>query len=215
MKLDLWAGFLSIALLASVDAACGIFLLCGEFARDRAEARERIRAVAAALADSLYEKYAAGAWPGLPEQVDALAADLQRGDGLSTAFVWRKGKGVIWKKGDEQMILREIDGNHKWIDEGGRARYPKRGCFTQAEETVVWSKMGQRDVCGYVLGQNTVGMRPAAKFAAKACLVVAAGVLAVLGGWYLKRAADRAREENVALVEMLGEKVGVEEMEHV
>ena len=113
------------------------------------------------------------------------------------------------------MILQEIDRSFKWIDDGGRARYPKRGYFTQAEETVAWSKMGQRDVCGYVLGPNTVGMRPAAKFAAKACLVVAAGCLIVLGGWYLKMAADRAREEAVALVEMLGEKVGVEEVEHV
>jgi len=215
MKLDLWAGFLSIALLASVEAACGILFLSGEFARDREEVRERVCAAAAALAGSLYEKYAAGAWSGLPEQVDALAADLQRGDGLSTAFVWRKGKGVIWKKGDEQMILQKIDGSFKWIDDGGRARYPKRGCFTQAEETVAWSRMGQKDVCGYVLEPNAVGIHPEAKFATKACIVVATCGLTILGGWYLKRTADRAREENVALVEMLGEKVGVEEVEHV
>ena len=215
MKLDLWTGFLSIALLASVEAACGILLLCGEFTRDRVEVRERVRATAAALAGSLYEKYAAGAWSGLPAQVDALAVDIQRGDGLSTAFVWRKGKGVIWKKGDEQMILQEIDGNYKWTDEGGRNRYPKRGYFTQAEETVAWSRMGQKDICGYVLGPNAVGIHPATKFAAKACLVVVACGLTILGGWYLKRVADRAREENVALVEMLGEKVGVEEVENV
>lgn len=113
------------------------------------------------------------------------------------------------------MILQEIDGSFKWKDDGGRARYPKRGCFTQAEETVAWSRMGQKDVCGYVLGPNAVGMHPEAMFAAKACLVVAACGLTILGGWYLKRTADRAREENVALVEMLGEKVGVEEVEHV
>lgn len=215
MKFSLQTTFLAIALLASAEAAYGIFLLRGEWVRDRAKERERIHATAVALACSLYEKYAAGAWSGLPDQVDALAADFARGNELSTAFVWRKGKGVIWKKGDEQMILRNMDGSFKWIDDGGRTMYPKRGCFTEVGVAVAWSRMGQRDVCGYVLGPYTGGAHTATRFVVKACFFMALGTLVVLGGWYLKRAADQATEEVGALVEMLGTKVGSEEAGHV
>jgi hypothetical protein len=47
-------------------------------------------------------------------------------------------------------------------------------------------------------------------------LCVPVGLL-VAGGWYLKRAASRAREESDALVEMLHQKVeeNPEEVEHV
>ena len=215
MKPGLRTAFASVALLALAEAACGIRLLFGELARDRAETRVRVRAAAAAHARSLYEKYAVGEWPGLSGQVDALAADIQRGDGLATAFVWRRGKGVIWKEGEEQMILRDIDGSFKWIDDCGRSKHPKCGCFDQAGATVAWSRMGQKDVCGYVLDPCAGGMRPVAEFAAKACSLVAAGCLIVLGGWYMKRAADRANEEVGALVEMLGAKVGNVEVDHV
>ena len=218
MKGDLWIGFLAVALPALVGALGGFSLLRRECAREQADLREGARARADALATTLWKKCSAGAWPGLPEQVDALARDLAQDAGLATAFVWRKGKGVIWKKGDEQMIIREMDGSFKWINEGKRMKCPKRGFFTETGATVAWSRMGPRDVCGYVLdpcGDDRRG-RPAARLAASVGLICVLACLLMAGGWYLKRAASRAREESDALVEMLRQKIeNPKEVEHV
>ena len=115
------------------------------------------------------------------------------------------------------MIIREMDGSFKWINEGKRMKCPKRGFFTETGATVAWSRMGPRDVCGYVLDPCGDGRRwrPAARLAvAIGLLCTLVGVL-VAGGWYLKRAADRAREEADALVEMLRRKVENEEVAYV
>ena len=78
--------------------------------------------------------------------------------------------------------------------------------------------MGPRDVCGYVLDPcgDERRLRPTVRLAVSAgalCMLVG---LLVAGGWYLKRAASRAREEADALVEMLRQKVeDQEEVEHV
>ena len=218
MKCDLWIGFLAVVLPALVGALGGFSLLRRECAREQADLREGVRARANALADTLWKQYGADAGRGLPERVDALARDLERDVGLASAFVWRKGKGVIWKKGDEQMIVRDMDGSFKWTTEGRRVKYPKRGFFTQVGATVAWSRMGPRDVCGYVLDPCGDGRRwrPAVRFAVLAGLLCAFVVLLVSGGWYLKRMAALAREESDALVEMLHQ--GVEsqkEVEHV
>ena len=205
MKCDLWIGFLAVALPALVGARGEFSLLRRECAREQADLREGVRARADALAGTLWKRYSADAGAGLPERVDALARDLSQNTGLATAFVWRKGKGVIWKKGDEQMIIRDMDGSFKWTHEGRRMKYPKRGVFTATGATVAWARMGPRDVCGFVLD-------PAASVCARCAL---AGLL-VAGGWYLKRAASRAREESDALVEMLRQEVGGrEEVAHV
>ena len=215
MKGDLWIGFLAVALPALTGALGGLSLLCREYARTQAELREGVRAHANALADTLWKQYGAGTETGLPQQVDALARDLARDACLASAFVWRKGKGVIWKKGDEQMVVRDMDGGFKWTTEGRRVKYPKRGFFTEVGATVAWSRMGPRDVCGYVLDPCGGGRRPAVRMA------VAIGVLCALvgvltsGGWYLKRAAGRAREEADALVEMLRRNMESQEVSHV
>jgi hypothetical protein len=218
MKGDLWIGFLAVVLPALVGALGGFSLLRRECAREQADLREGVRARASALADTLWKQYGAAAGHGLPEQVDALAHDLSQEDGLASAFVWRKGKGVIWKKGEEQMIVRNMDGGFKWIAEGRRTKHPKRGYFTEVGTTVAWSRMGPRDVCGYVLdpcGDDRRG-RPAARLAASVGLICVLACLLMAGGWYLKRAASRAREESDALVEMLRQKVeNQEEVEHV
>ena len=138
MKCDLWIGFLAVALPALVGALGGFSLLRRECAREQADLREGVRARANALADTLWKQYGADAGRDLPERVDALARDLERDAGLASAFVWRKGKGVIWKKGDEQMIVRDMDGSFKWTTEGRRVKYPKRGFFTQVGATVAW-----------------------------------------------------------------------------
>ena len=216
MKCDLWIGFLAVVLPALVGALGGFSLLRRECAREQADLREGVRARANALADTLWKQYGADAGRGLPEQVDALASGLERDAGLASAFVWRKGKGVIWKKGDEQMIVRDMDGSFKWIAEGKRVKYPKRGFFTETGATVAWSRMGPRDVCGYVLEPCGEGRRRPTT-----SLVLSAGLLCVLtgvlaaGGWYLKRAAARAREEADALVEMLRRNVENQEVVHV
>ena len=218
MKYDLWIGFLAVVLPALVGALGDFSLLRRECAREQADLREGVRARADALANELWTRDSADAGTGLPEQVDALARDLSQDAGLATAFVWRKGKGVIWKKGDEQMIIRDMDGSFKWTHEGRRVKYPKRGFFTATGATVAWTHMGPRDVCGYVLDPCGDGRRwrPATRFVASVCALCALAGLLVAGGWYLKRAASRAREEYDALVEMLRQKVdGQEEVAHV
>lgn len=218
MKGDLWIGFLAVALSALVGALGGIFLLRRECIREQADLREGVRARADALANELWKRYSADAGTGLLERVDALAHDLSQGPGLATAFVWRKGKGVIWKKGEEEMIIRDMDGSFKWTHEGGRIKYPKRGFFTTVGAMVAWSRMGPRDVCGYVLDPcgDERRWRPTVRFAVSVgTLCVFAGLL-VFGGWYLKRSADRARAESDALVEMLRRNVeSQKEAEHV
>ena len=216
MKGDLWIGFLAVVLPALVGALGGFSLLRRECTREQADMREGVRARANALADTLWKQFGADAGRGLPEQVDALASGLERDAGLASAFIWRKGKGVIWKNGDEQMIVRDMDGSFKWITEGKRAKYPKRGFFTETGATVAWSRMGPRDVCGYVLEPCGEGRRrPTTSLMLSAGLLcVLTGVLAA-GGWYLKRAAVRAREEADALVEMLRRNVENQEVVHV
>ena len=218
MKGDLWIGFLAVVLPALVGALGGFSLLRRECAREQADLREGARARAGILAETLWKQYGAGEGTGLPEQVDALARDLAREAGLASAFVWRKGKGVIWKKGEEQMIIRDMDGSFRWMNEGKRMKYPKRGFFTETGATVAWSRMGPRDVCGYVLDPcgDDRRWRPATRLVASVCTLCALVGLLVAGGWYLKRAASRAREESDALVEMLRQKVdGQEEVAHV
>ena len=217
MKGDLWIGFLAVALPSLIGALGGSSLLRRECAREQADLREGVRTRADALADTLWKQYGADDGGGLPERVDALARDLSRDAGLVAAFVWRKGKGVIWKKGDEQMIMRDMDGSFKWTTEGKRVKYPRRGFFTEAGATVAWSRMGPRDVCGYVLDPCGDGRRgrPAVRLAAAIGLLCALVCALVAGGWYLKRAAGRAREEADALVEMLRRKMETEEVSHV
>lgn len=216
MKCDLWIGFLAVVLPALVGALGGFSLLRRECAREQADLREGVRARANALADTLWKQYGADAGRGLPEQVDALARDLERDAGLASAFVWRKGKGVIWKKGDEQMIVRDMDGSFKWTTEGRRVKYPKRGFFTQVGATVAWSRMGSRDVCGFVLDLGGEGRRrPVVRLALATGLLCALAAVAAAGAWYLRRAAWHAREESDALVEMLHQNVESQEVEHV
>ena len=217
MKGDLWIGFLAVALPAFVGTLVCVSLLRRECAREQADLREGARARADALAVALWKKYSAGAGSGLPEQVDTLAHDLAQDAGLATAFVWRKGKGVIWKKGEEQMIVRDMDGSFKWTSEGKRTKYPKRGFFTETGTTVAWSRMGPRDVCGYVLDPCGDGRRgrPTVRLAISVGILCAIAGLIIAGGWYLKRAASRAREESDALVERLRQKIEQEEVEHV
>ena len=218
MKGDLWIGFLAVALPALVGALGGFSLLRRECAREQADLREGARVRADALANELWKRYSADAGTGLPERVDALARDLSQDAGLATAFVWRKGKGVIWKKGEEQMIIRDMDGSFKWTHEGKRIKYPKKGFFTESGAIIAWSRMGPRDVCGYVLdlcGEER-RWRPTVRFAVSVGALCVLVVLLVAGGWFLKRAASRAREESDALVEMLRQKVeNQEEVEHV
>ena len=218
MKYDLWIGFLAVVLPALVGALGDFSLLRRDCAREQADLHEGVRVRADALANELWKRYSADAGTGLPERVDALGRDLSQDAGLATAFVWRKGKGVIWKKGDEQMIIRDMDGSFKWTHEGRRVKYPKRGFFTATGATVAWTHMGPRDVCGYVLDPCGDGRRwrPATRFVASVCALCALAGLLVAGGWSLKRAASRAREESDALVEMLRQKVdGQEEVAHV
>ena len=217
MKGDLWIGFLAVALPTLVGTLGGFSLLRRECAREQVDLREGVRARAEALAVTLWKKYSAGAWSGLPEQVDALAHDLTQDAGLAAAFVWRKGKGVIWKKGEEQMIIRDMDGSFRWMNEGKRMKYPKRGFFTETGATVAWSRMGPRDVCGYVLDScgDDRRVRPTVRLAVSVGVLCAIAGLALAGGWYLKRAASLAREESDALVERLRQKVQQEEVEHV
>ena len=216
MKCDLWIGFLAVVLPALVGALGGFSLLRRECAREQADLREGVRARANALADTLWKQYGADAGRGLPERVDALARDLERDVGLASAFVWRKGKGVIWKKGEEQMIVRDMDGSFKWTTEGRRVKYPKRGFFTQVGATVAWSRMGPRDVCGFVLdfgGEER--RRPVVRLALASGLLCVLTAVAVAGAWYLRRAAWHAREESDALVEMLHQNVEMQEVGHV
>ncbi len=216
MKCDLWIGFLAVVLPALVGALGGFSLLRRECAREQADLREGVRARANALADTLWKQYGADAGRGLPERVDALARDLERDVGLASAFVWRKGKGVIWKKGDEQMIVRDMDGSFKWTTEGRRVKYPKRGFFTQVGATVAWSRMGPRDVCGFVLdfgGEER--RRPVVRLALVSGLLCVLTAVAAAGAWYLRRAAWHAREESDALVEMLHQNVEMQEVGHV
>ena len=216
MKCDLWIGFLAVALPALVGALGGFSLLRRECAREQADLREGVRARANALADTLWKQYGADAGRDLPERVDALARDLERDAGLASAFVWRKGKGVIWKKGDEQMIVRDMDGSFKWTTEGRRVKYPKRGFFTQVGATVAWSRMGSRDVCGFVLDLGGEGRRrPVVRLALASGLLCALAAVAAAGAWYLRRAAWHAREESDALVEMLHQNVEMQEVGHV
>ncbi len=215
MRFDLWIGFLAIVLLALALALGGTFLLRGEYVRTQAELREGVRSYAADLAQSLSRRYAAGAWAGLPERVDALAADVRDDKRLSTAFVWRKGKGVIWSKGDEQMVLLDMDGSFKWTNEVKRAKYPRRGLFTQGGATVAWSRMGPKDTCGYVLDPSGGEVSPLTRFVAEESLLLALCGALIASGWYLKRSADHAREESDALVEMLQQKIESEEKIHV
>ncbi len=216
MKCDLWIGFLAVALPALVGALGGFSLLRRECAREQADLREGVRARANALADTLWKQYGADAGRGLPELVDALARDLERDAGIASAFVWRKGKGVIWKKGDEQMIVRDMDGSFKWTTEGRRVKYPKRGFFTQVGATVAWSRMGSRDVCGYVLDLGGEGRRrPVVRLTLASGLLCVLTAVAVAGAWYLRRAAWHAREESDALVEMLHQNVEMQEVGHV
>ncbi len=216
MKCDLWIGFLAVVLPALVGALGGFSLLRRECAREQADLREGVRARANALADTLWKQYGADAGRGLPERVDALARDLERDVGLASAFVWRKGKGVIWKKGDEQMIVRDMDGSFKWTTEGRRVKYPKRGFFTQVGATVAWSRMGPRDVCGFVLDLGGEGRRrPVVRLALVSGLLCVLTAVAAAGAWYLRRAAWHAREESDALVEMLHQNVEKQEVGHV
>ena len=216
MKCDLWIGFLAVALPALVGALGEFSLLRRECAREQADLREGVRARANALADTLWKQYGADAGRGLPERVDALARDLERDAALASAFVWRKGKGVIWKKGEEQMIVRDMDGSFKWTTEGRRVKYPKRGFFTQVGATVAWSRMGPRDVCGFVLdfgGEER--RRPVVRLALVSGLLCVLTAVAAAGAWYLRRAAWHAREESDALVEMLHQNVEMQEVGHV
>ena len=216
MKCDLWIGFLAVVLPALVGALGGFSLLRRECAREQADLREGVRARANALADTLWKQYGADAGRGLPERVDALARDLERDAGLASVFVWRKGKGVIWKKGDEQMIVRDMDGSFKWTTEGRRVKYPKRGFFTQVGATVAWSRMGPRDVCGFVLdfgGEKR--RRPVVRLALAPGPLCVLPAVAAAGVWYLRRAAWHAREESDALVEMLHQNVEMQEVGHV
>ena len=216
MKCDLWIGFLAVVLPALVGALGGFSLLRRECAREQADLREGVRARANALADTLWKQYGADAGRGLPGRVDALARDLERDAGLASAFVWRKGKGVIWKKGDEQMIVRDMDGSFKWTAEGRRVKYPKRGFFTQVGATVAWSRMGPRDVCGFVLdfgGEER--RRPVVRLALVSGLLCVLTAVVATGAWYLRRAAWHAREESDALVEMLHQNVEMQEVGHV
>lgn len=216
MKCDLWIGFLAVVLPAFVGALGGFSLLRRECARQQADLREGVSARANALADTLWKQYGADAGRGLPEQVDALASDLEREAGLVLAFVWRKGKGVIWKKGEEQMITGRLDGGFKWTTEGRRVKYPKHGFFTDAGTTVAWSRMGQRDVCGFVLDLGGEGRRrPVVRLTLGSSLLCVLMAMAAAGAWYLRRAAWHAREESDALVEMLHQNVEREEVEHV
>ena len=78
--------------------------------------------------------------------------------------------------------------------------------------------MGPRDVCGYVLDPcgDERRWRPTVRFAVSVALLCVLVGLLVSGGWYLKYAARRAREESDALVEMLRQKVeSQEEVGHV
>ena len=216
MKCDLWIGFLAVVLPALVGALGGFSLLRRECAREQADLREGVRARASALADTLWKQYGADAGRDLPERVDALARDLERDAGLASAFVWRKGTGVIWKKGDEQMIVRDMDGSYRWTTEGRRVKYPKRGFFTQVGATVAWSRMGSRDVCGFVLdfgGEER--RRPVVRLALVSGLLCVLTAVAAAGAWYLRRAAWHAREESDALVEMLHQNVEMQEVGHV
>ena len=216
MKYDLWIGFLAVVLPALVGALGDFSLLRRECAREQADLREGVRARADALANELWKRYSADAGTGLPEQVDALARDLSQDVGLASAFVWRKGKGVIWKKGEEQMIIRDLDGNFKWTHEGRRVKYPKRGFFTQEGVTVAWSRMGTRDVCGFVLDLGGEGRRrPVVRLTLATGLLCTLAAVASAGAWYLRRAAWHAREESDALVEMLHQNVERQEVEHV
>ena len=216
MKGDLWIGFLAVALPALVGSPWGLSLLRRECVREQAALREGVRARADALASAIQQKYAAAAEAGLPELVDALARDLDRESGLAAAFVWRKGKGVIWKRGEEQMIIRDMDGSFKWTADGKRVKHPKRGVFTETGAAVAWSRMGPRDVCGYVLALHGGGRRcrPSVRFAVSVGLLCGLVGTLLAGGWYLKRAAARAREESDALVEMLRKNVETQEAEH-
>ena len=212
----MWICFLAVGLLALVGARGGFSLLRRECAREQADLREGVRARANALADTLWKQYGADAGRDLPERVDALARDLERDAGLASAFVWRKGKGVIWKKGDEQMIVRDMDGSFKWTTEGRRVKYPKRGVCTQGGATVAWSRMGARDVCGFVLDLGGGGRRrPVVRLALATGLLCALAAVAAAGAWYLRRAAWHAREESDALVEMLHQNVEMQEVGHV
>ena len=216
MKGDLWIGFLAVALPALVGALGGFSLLRRECAREQADLREGVRTRANALADTLWKQYGADAGRGLPERIDALACDLERDAALASAFVWRKGKGVIWKKGDEQMIVRDMDGSFKWTSEGRSVKYPKRGFFTQEGVTVAWSRMGTRDVCGFVLDLGGEGRRrPVVRLTLATGLLCTLAAVASAGAWYLRRAAWHAREESDALVEMLHQNVERQEVEHV
>ena len=216
MKGDLWIGFLAVALPALVGSPWGLSLLRRECVREQAALREGVRARADALAAVLEKKYAAAAEAGLPELVDALARDLDRESGLAAAFVWRKGKGVVWRKGEDQMIIRDMDGSFKWTAEGKRVKHPKRGVFTETGAAVAWSRMGPRDVCGYVLVLDGGGgrWRPSVRFAVSVGLLCGLVGTLLAGGWYLKREAARAREESDALVEMLRRNVETKEVEN-
>ena len=216
MKGDLWIGFLAVALPALVGAPWGLSLLRRECVREQADLCEGVRVRANALASTLEKKYAAAAVAGLPELVDALARDLDQEAVLATAFVWRKGKGVIWKKGEEQMIIRDMDGSFRWTAEGKRVKHPKRGVFTETGAVVAWSRLGPRDVCGYVLAPygGRRRWRPSVRFVVSAGLLCGFVGTLVAGGWYLKRAAARAREESDALVEMLRQNIETKEVEN-
>ena len=77
--------------------------------------------------------------------------------------------------------------------------------------------MGPRDVCGYVLdpcGGERRG-RPTVRLAVSVGMLCVIAGLVIAGGWCLKRAASRAREESDALVERLRQKIEQEEVEHV
>ena len=216
MKGDLWIGFLAVALPALVGVPWGLSLLRRECVREQADLHEGVRARADALASTLGTKYAAAAGAGLPGLVDALAHDLVLDAGLAAAFVWRKGKGVIWKKGEEQMIIRDMDGSFKWTAEGKRVKHPRSGVFTEAGAVVAWSRTGPRDVCGYVLSPHGDGRRwrPSVRFSVSAGLLCGLVGTLLAGGWHLKRAAARAREESDALVEMLRRNMETQEVEN-
>ena len=115
------------------------------------------------------------------------------------------------------MIVRDMDGSFKWITEGKRVKYPRHGFFTDAGATIAWSRMGPRDVCGYVLDPCGDRRRrhPAVRLALVSALLCALTCVLAAGGWYLKRAAGRAREEADALVEMLRRDVENQEVDHV
>ena len=114
------------------------------------------------------------------------------------------------------MIVRDMDGSFKWTTEGRRVKYPKRGFFTQVGATVAWSRMGSRDVCGFVLDLGGEGRRrPVVRLALASGLLCALAAVAAAGAWYLRRAAWHAREESDALVEMLHQNVEMQEVGHV